>query len=122
MLEGRTKASVCPICGSDSITQILCDTLLSAHFRGMACPAEGVVAYHCEESHVFLLLREDFRWGTPVPGYPADQGGTEKRPSSGDFTEKQLARKLSIVVPNFWLLISTILGRERRLQSLGLLQ
>ena len=59
----QIQPKLCPLCGSNLITQILCDTLLSAHFRGMQCPSEGVVAYHCESSHVFLVLRNDFSWG-----------------------------------------------------------
>jgi len=44
---------------------ILRDTLLSAHLDGLECRSSGVVAYHCDAGHVFLLTSEDFRWNEP---------------------------------------------------------
>lgn len=122
MLKNRMNPKVCPVCGSDSIAQILCDTLLSAHFRGMACPSEGVVAYHCDESHVFLVLRNDFRWGEPVLTAPSPDPIPEKNAWLSSFIKEQIVDKVSAPGPCFGLLLSTLLGRGRKLQSLSLLQ
>ena len=117
MLEERTNPKVCPICGSDSVSQILCDTLLSAHFRGMSCPSEGVVAFHCSESHVFLLLRSDFKWGEPVSSMISHEGMSrmQARPA-----RESVMRKLLDPGPGLWITLGAILGRERKLQSLGI--
>lgn len=122
MVKNRMNPKVCPVCGSDSIAQILCDTLLSAHFRGMACPSEGVVAYHCDGSHVFLVLRNDFRWGEPVSTAPDPEPESEKSASLAAFIKEQIAGSISAPGPCFGLLLSTLLGRGRKLQSLSLLQ
>lgn len=121
MLEERAKPKLCPVCGSDSVTQILCDTLLSAEFRGMACPSEGVLAFHCEGSHVFLILRNDFRWGEPVSTAPAIQCVSSKRQSAASMVREQVVDKLLAPNTSFWLMFGTIFGRGRKLQSLGLL-
>lgn len=123
-MKNRMNPKVCPVCGSDSIAQILCDTLLSAHFRGMACPSEGVVAYHCDGSHVFLVLRNDFRWGEPASTAPAPEPEpkVEKRASLVAFIKEQIARNMTPPGPCVGLLLNTLLGRGRKLQSLSLLQ
>jgi hypothetical protein len=124
VLEDRTNPKVCPVCGSDSVTQILCDTLLSAHFRGMSCPSEGVLAFHCSASHVFLLLRNDFKWGEPVS--TEAPYAHEKHATFGSPVREQLVmRKLSEPQPvetrsGLWPALSAIFGRQRQVQSLGL--
>ena len=117
MLEERTNPKVCPICCSDSITQILCDTLLSAHFRGMSCPSEGVVAFHCSASHVFLLLRSDFKWGEPISSVIPHEIETRRQAAP---VRESIMRKLLDPGPSLWLSFGAILGRQRKLQSLGL--
>lgn len=120
MLENRQTARVCPVCGTDSITQILCDTVLSAHFCGMACPSEGVAAFHCKERHIFLLLRNDFKWGEPVSTMPAESEMKNAASSRSSF-KQQVASRFQAVTPSFGLLLAAMLGRERKFQSLGLL-
>jgi hypothetical protein len=120
VVKNRMNPKVCPVCGSDSIAQILCDTLLSAHFRGMACPSEGVVAYHCDGSHVFLVLRNDFRWGEPVSAVQDPEPVPEKSASLAGFIKEQIARKFVAPGPGTWLSLSTVFGRGRKLQSLSL--
>jgi hypothetical protein len=122
VVKNRMNPKVCPVCGSDSIAQILCDTLLSAHFRGMACPSEGVVAYHCDGSHVFLVLRNDFHWGEPVSTVPDPAPIPEKSASLAGFIKEQIVRKISAPGSCFWLSLNTVLGRGRKLESLSLLQ
>jgi hypothetical protein len=122
VLEDQKKPKVCPVCGSDSVTQILCDTLLSAEFRGMACPSEGVLAYHCEGNHVFLILRRDFRWGEPVSTAPVVQSAVSKRPSAASVIRERVVDQLLAPSPSFWVMFGTMLGRNgSKLQSLGLL-
>ncbi len=58
--------TLCPICRSESIAQILRDTLLCAHIEGLTCPSSGAIAYHCEAGHVFVVVGEDFRWKEPM--------------------------------------------------------
>jgi hypothetical protein len=119
MLEERAKPKVCPVCGSDSVTQILCDTLLSAEFRGMACPSEGVLAFHCEESHVFMILRSDFRWGEPVSTGRTARSLSSKRPSPVSSVQETMVNKLLTPSPSLWLMFASLLGRGRKIQSLG---
>lgn len=57
---------LCPICRSESIGQILRDTLLSAYIEGLACPSSGTIAYHCHAGHIFVIVGEGFRWKEPV--------------------------------------------------------
>ena len=111
---------VCPLCGSDLITQILCDTLLSAYFRGMACPAEGVMAYHCEGSHVFLVLRNDFRWGEPNSTPPDEPNEPESWGSMGRLVRHQVSRTMSACSGGILPLLSLLLFRGTKLQSLDL--
>lgn len=124
MLEDRTNPKVCPVCGSDSVTQILCDTLLSAHFRGMSCPSEGVLAFHCSASHVFLLLRNDFKWGEPV-STEASHAHERHEPFGNPVREQLVMRKRSEPQaveprPGLWLALGAIFGRQSQVQSLGL--
>lgn len=58
---------LCPICRSESVKQMLRDTLLCAHIEGLACPSSGTVAYHCDAGHVFVVVSDYFRWKEPVP-------------------------------------------------------
>lgn len=124
MLEDRTNPKVCPVCGSDSVTQILCDTLLSAHFRGMSCPSEGILAFHCSASHVFLLLRSDFKWGEPVSA--AALRAPDKHVAFDNPVAEQVAfRKVPEPQPmeprsGLWPALSLIFARQRQVQSLGL--
>ena len=120
MSQDRTNPKACPVCGSDSVTQILCDTLLSAHFRGMSCPSEGVVAFHCEGNHVFLLLRSDFRWGEPVSTEPSARYEGERPTPSNRPVKEHVIRKLLDPGPGMWVALGTMFGRSRKLQSLGL--
>jgi len=112
----------CPLCGSNLITQVFRDTRLSAHFRGLQCPSEGVVAYHCEEKHVFLLLRNDFRWGQPIPADPEADQGFEARSSLASHVKPRILNRTVAAIPFFWFLVSEILGRQHKIQTLELLR
>jgi hypothetical protein len=116
----QMEPKICPLCGSKLITRILCDTLLSAQFRGMECPSEGVVAYHCEDSHVFLVLRNDFHWGQPVATDSMHAHTADKGSSLGSFFKDHVVRKTLSPAPFFLYLISTLLGRQEKFQTLGL--
>ena len=122
MSAEQPQPRMCPLCGSSLITQILCDTLLSAHFRGMECPSEGVVAYHCEGSHVFLVLRNDFRWGQPICTEPEVTHRPEKVWSLGSALKDQFIPKVLSPLSFLWLLAGTILNRQERFQTLGLVR
>lgn len=58
--------TLCPICRSATIEQILHETLLSAHRDGLRCSSSGVFAYHCNSGHVFLIVNDAFRWEEAV--------------------------------------------------------
>ncbi len=117
----QTQPTRCPICGSDQITQILCDTLLSAHFRGMQCPSEGVVAYHCEGGHVFLLLRSDFSWGQPTFRDVDSDRPPERSWSLATVLRKGLVSAPVSPLSIFWFLLAVMLQRRERFQTLQLI-
>ncbi len=121
--DDRINPKACPVCGSGAITQILCDTLLSAHFRGMACPSEGVVAYHCEGSHVFLILRSDFRWGKPVlaDSQTAFDEAESERAVFGPARD-QSSQAVPSLGKSLRLFAESIFGRTSKFQSLDLAQ
>ncbi len=122
MTAEQAQPRLCPLCGSNLITQILCDTLLSAHFRGMECPSEGVVAYHCEGSHVFLVLRNDFRWGQPTCIEPEIKQQPEKVWSLGSALKEYVIPKMMSPFSLLWFLVGAILSRQERFQTLGLVR
>ena len=55
----------CPICCSTSFVRMMNDTLLSAKPEGLAPHMLEVVAYQCDNAHVFLLVAEGFWWKQP---------------------------------------------------------
>jgi hypothetical protein len=55
----------CPVCCSTSIERMMKDTLLSAKPDGLAPHMLEVVAYQCDNAHVFLLVAEGFWWKQP---------------------------------------------------------
>jgi hypothetical protein len=114
------QPKVCPLCGSNLITPTLCDTLLSAHFRGMACPSEGVVAYHCEGSHVFLVLRDDFRWGEPISTPPDEPYEPQSWGSLGRLVRQHVSRTMSACSGGILPLLNSLLFRGTKIQPLDL--
>lgn len=122
MATEQLQPRLCPLCGSNLITQILCDTLLSAHFRGMECPSEGVVAYHCEGSHVFLVLRNDFRWGQPICTEAEINQQPQKVWSLGAAIKGHLIPKTMSPFASLWFMIGALLTRQERFQTLGLVR
>lgn len=118
MLPRRTEPKMCPLCGSEAVSRILCDTLLNAHFQGIHCPSEGVAAYHCGRSHVFLTLRDDFRWGTPdispIPSEPEVQLETV---THGKLFQNSIGQKIVACGAFF---NNLLLTRRRQIQSLNL--
>ena len=120
MSTQQVQPKVCPLCGSDLITQILCDTLLSAQFRGMACPSEGVVAYHCAGSHVFLVLRNDFHWGEPISAPPDEPYEPDRWGGLGRLVRQHVSRTISACNVGVRPLLSTLLFRGHKFQSLDL--
>src|SRR6202044_4251112 len=79
VLSEQGKPSLCPLCGSNLITQMLSDIQLLAQFRGTARPSEGVAAFQCEDSHVFLVLHDDFKWGERTSSRANSHGESENR-------------------------------------------
>ena len=65
-MAGTTQVpKACPICGSNSVTRMMNDTLLSAKPDGLAPHMLEVVAYQCDAAHVFLLVNDGFWWRQP---------------------------------------------------------
>lgn len=59
--------TICPICRSASVEQMLRDALLFAHIDGLLCTSTEVIVYHCDSGHVFMIVEDDSGWNEVVP-------------------------------------------------------
>jgi hypothetical protein len=46
---------------------MLRDALLFAHIDGLLCSSTGVIVYHCDAGHVFMIVEDDSRWNEVLP-------------------------------------------------------
>jgi hypothetical protein len=120
VLSEQGIPKLCPLCGSNLITQILCDIQLLAQFRGTACPSEGVAAFRCEGSHVFLMLHDEFRWGAWTSKPTNTQGESENWTVPGSSVGGRIQRKASNLRLCIGPLVGALVGRKQKLQSLDL--
>ena len=47
---------LCPICGSGSIEPTFHSTKFSVAFDQVQCAISGLRAYHCSDSHLFIVV------------------------------------------------------------------
>jgi hypothetical protein len=120
VLSEQGKPSLCPLCGSTVITQMLCDIQLLAQFRGTARPSEGVAAFQCEGSHVFLVLHDDFKWGERTSNRANTHGKSENRGVPGKSVRERIERKASNLALCIGPLVGALVGRKQKFQSLNL--